>query len=286
MEELIKITENGGVQTVSGRELHEALQIRTAYKDWFPRMCEYGFTEEEDFCSILSESSGGRPQTDHIIKLDMAKEICMIQRTEIGKKIRQYFIQAEKQLRTLQTPDSYMIDDPIKRANRWIEEQQAHQQEIKALESQVAVKDQQISLMEPKVNYCDQILQSEDLIPISIISKDYGLSGQQLNTILCEAGIQFKRGKIWLLYQKYAEMGLAQSKSYPIEHSNGRPGAKNHTYWTPQGRLFIYELLKKQGILPIVERPRQLELLPYDFKGITEVYTPSEASIYDHQSKA
>lgn len=79
-----------------GRDLHEGLEIKTSYKDWFPRMCEYGFTEGTDFCSILSESTGGRPATDHQITIDMAKEICMIQRSEKGKQYRQYFLQLEQ----------------------------------------------------------------------------------------------------------------------------------------------------------------------------------------------
>lgn len=100
MKELVKVTTNENQeQVVSGRELHKRLEVKTAYKDWFPRMCEYGFEEGKDFCSFLSESTGGRPSTDHILKLDMAKEIAMIQRTEIGKKIRQYFIEVEKKFR-------------------------------------------------------------------------------------------------------------------------------------------------------------------------------------------
>lgn len=84
MNELIQVTYDREQRpTVMGRDLHEALGIRTAYKDWFPRMCEYGFTEGTDFCSILSESTGGRPGTDHQLTIEMAKEICMIQRTEM-----------------------------------------------------------------------------------------------------------------------------------------------------------------------------------------------------------
>ena len=83
--------------TVSGRELHDFLQVKTAYKDWFPRMVEYGFTEGEDFCSILSESTGGRPSTDHQLTIPMAKELCMIQRNERGKQARQYFLAVEAQ---------------------------------------------------------------------------------------------------------------------------------------------------------------------------------------------
>ena len=97
MNEIININLNDNQEpVVSGRQLHEALGVKTAYKDWFPRMTEYGFVEGQDFCSNLSESTGGRRAVDHVIKLDMAKEIAMIQRTERGKKVRQYFIQIEK----------------------------------------------------------------------------------------------------------------------------------------------------------------------------------------------
>lgn len=92
------LTVNNDTQTVSARELHERLHIKTAFKDWFPRMCEYGFEEGADFCSKLSETSqkGGRPAKDADISIDMAKQICMIQRTPEGKKCRQYLIDLEK----------------------------------------------------------------------------------------------------------------------------------------------------------------------------------------------
>lgn len=99
MQEFIKINMTNAQQpTVSGRELHQALGIETRYNDWFRRMCEYGFTENEDFYSILSKTSdGGRPSVDHQLTIDMAKELCMIQRTDIGRSIRQYFIRVEKE---------------------------------------------------------------------------------------------------------------------------------------------------------------------------------------------
>lgn len=96
MNELIKVTYDNDRPVVSARELHDFLEVKTAYKDWFPRMCEYGFTEGQDFCSFLSESTGGRPAQDAALTIDMAKEICMIQRSEKGKLARQYFIQLEK----------------------------------------------------------------------------------------------------------------------------------------------------------------------------------------------
>lgn len=91
------ITNENNEQLVSGRELHEFLEVRERYNDWFPRMREYGFSENVDFISFTEKSvKGGRPQQNHYLKLDMAKEISMIQRTEKGKQARQYFIEVEK----------------------------------------------------------------------------------------------------------------------------------------------------------------------------------------------
>ena len=101
MNELVKVNyDENYCPTVSGRELHKVLKIETRYNDWFSRMCEYGFEEGKDFYSILSESTGGRPATNHELTLDMAKEICMIQRSSIGKKCREYFLAIERQWNT------------------------------------------------------------------------------------------------------------------------------------------------------------------------------------------
>ena len=96
MNELIKVDYSTDRPTVSARELHEFLEVSTEYRHWFPRMCEYGFIEGQDFRSFLTESIGGRPAQDAQLTIDMAKEICMLQRNEKGKQARQYFIQLEK----------------------------------------------------------------------------------------------------------------------------------------------------------------------------------------------
>ncbi|MCH5149254.1 MAG: antA/AntB antirepressor family protein [Spirochaetales bacterium] len=104
MNDLIMITFSSkfGFNTVSARELHEKLNIRTQYKDWFPRMCEYGFEENKDFIVTLKNErnpkGGKQSYTEHYISIDMAKEICMLQRSEIGKKFRRYFIECEKKM--------------------------------------------------------------------------------------------------------------------------------------------------------------------------------------------
>lgn len=233
--------------TVSGRELHAALEVRTAYKDWFRRMCEYGFIEGRDFCSFLSESSGGRPSKDHQLTIDMAKELCMIQRTEIGKRCREYFLKLEKQWNS---PDAVMAR-ALQLADQKIEHITGQNNQL--LET-TAIQAKQIEVMKPKADYYNLVLSSEGLMPISTIAKDYGKSAVWLNRWLHEHGVQYKQGDVWLLYQKYADKGYVKSKTYTVNDSNGDSLAKLHTCWTQAGRLFIYDLLKAEGILPLIEQ--------------------------------
>jgi phage anti-repressor protein len=96
MNDLIPINYDSGNPTVSGRDLHSALKVETRYNDWFARMCGYGFVEGKDFYSFLSKSDGGRPAVDHAVSISMAKELCMLQRSETGKKFRHHFISVEE----------------------------------------------------------------------------------------------------------------------------------------------------------------------------------------------
>lgn len=96
LDTLIPINYETPVPTVSARDLHAALNVVTPYRDWFPRMCRYGFEEEKDFRTNLRESTGGRPGIDHEITVAMAKELCMLQRSEMGRKFRRYFIAVEE----------------------------------------------------------------------------------------------------------------------------------------------------------------------------------------------
>lgn len=247
MDELIRINYDSERPTVNGCDLHDALQIKTAYKDWFPRMCEYGFFEGTDFCSFLSESSGGRPAVNHQLTIDMAKQLCMIQRTEIGRKFRQYFIQVEE---AWNSPEAVMA-----RALQFANQQLAllkHQN--MELTDTIAVQNQQILEMKPKVSYYDVVLNCKDLISTSAIAKDYGKSAIWMNRYLHEKGVQFKQGDIWLLYQKYAQKGYTSTKTHSYPGTDGETHTKVHTYWTQKGRLFIYELMKSDGMMPLIEQ--------------------------------
>ena len=123
----------------------------------------------------------------------------------------------------------------------------------KALEAENKVQAQQIAEFQPKASYYDVVLNCKDLMSVSKIAKDYGKSAVWLNALLHEYGVQYKQGDIWLLYQKYAEMGYTSTKTHVVNGSDGQPHSKVNTAWTAKGRLFIYDLLKSHGILPLIE---------------------------------
>lgn len=257
MNDLIKVKfdeTSDTMPTISGRELHEVLGVKTAYKDWFPRMCEYGFTEGKDFNSLIFEQvrkegnrNVSREITDHALSIDMAKELCMIQRTPKGKECREYFLEIE---RRWNSPEAVMAR-ALKMADVKLLEAT---QKITVLETTVSVQKQQIAELQPKASYYDLVLNCKDLLSTTQIAKDYGKSAVWLNKYLHEKGIQFKQGDIWLLYQKYAEFGYTSTKTHPYNGNDGQQHVKPHTYWTQKGRLFIYDTLKNDGILPTIEK--------------------------------
>lgn len=129
----------------------------------------------------------------------------------------------------------------------------ALQQQNTELTDTVAVQKQQILEMQPKASYYDVVLDCKDLLSTSAIAKDYGKSAVWMNRYLHEKGVQFKQGEIWLLYQKYAEKGYTSTKTHSYLGNDGETHTKPHTYWTQKGRLFLYELMKSDGILPLME---------------------------------
>lgn len=231
MNELIKVTYENDRPTVLGRDLHRALEIETPYRLWFPRMCEYGFNENVDYTPYkFVHPQNKQETTDHQLTIEMAKEICMIQRNEIGKRYRQYFLDLEK---SWNTPEAVMA-----RALQYANNQLAAiTQQNKALEIENAQQKQIIAEYSPKASYYDVVLQTADALSVSQIAKDYGKSAKWLNEKL-----------------QYAEQGYTRSKTHTYSGSDGNQHSKLHTYWTQKGRLFIYDLLKKHGILPLMEQ--------------------------------
>ncbi|MEM5567640.1 phage antirepressor [Aerococcus viridans] len=122
-------------------------------------------------------------------------------------------------------------------------------EQLKTEREQRLIAEQQVNELRPKATYYDLVLQNKSLLSVSKIAKDYGKSAIWLNNKLHELGIQFKQGDTWLLYQKHADKGYTQSTTHVIDDEKSRMLTK----WTQKGRLFIYELLKDENILPLIE---------------------------------
>lgn len=228
MNELIKISyENAEHPTVSGRELHEALEVKTAYKDWFPRMCEYGFTEGEDFNPLKNEQvrtegnrQVSRELTDHQLTIPMAKEICMLQRSEKGKQFRQYFIRVEE---AWNSPEMIM-----KRALEIANEK------VKALQVSVSQLTVDKQIMQPKADYFDELVDRNLLTGIRETAKKLKVKQNTFVNFLLDKKYLYrdKKGKL-MPYAKPMENGLFEIK----EFSNEKTGfSSTQVFITPKGK--------------------------------------------------
>ena len=181
---------------------------------------------------------------------DIAKKFQMWLATDVLPSMRKYGMYATDEL--LDNPDLL-----IAAATKLKEERAARLEAEKKVENLTLINAQQnqrIGELQPKATYYDLILQNNSLLAISAIAKDYGMSGTSLNKKLHELGVQYKLGEQWLLYAKYQDKGYTFSKTQNYSRSDGSQGSKLHTYWTQKGRLFIYDLLKQNDILPLIER--------------------------------
>lgn len=122
---------------------------------------------------------------------------------------------------------------------------------IKSEREQRLIAEQQVKELQPKADYYDSILKNKSLVSITVIAKNYGMSGKGMNNLLRELGIQYKQGKTWLLYSKYQDKGFTHTEMIPVQ---GSKNLKPNTKWTQKGHIFIYQLLKDNGILPTIER--------------------------------
>ena len=224
MNEIIQINYNNDRPTVSARDLHDFLGVKTAYKDWFPRMCEYGFIEGQDFCSFLSESTGGRPAQDAQLTIDMAKELCMLQRNERGKQARQYFIQLEKDWNS---PEKVMAR-ALQIADR----------KLKQLEAKVEQD-------KPKVLFADAVSTSEQSILIGQLAKIIRQNGvpmgeRRLFQWMRVNGYLGKHGSRYNIpTQRSMEMGLFEIKETTVTHSDGRVTTNTTPKVTGKGQIYF-----------------------------------------------
>lgn len=220
MNELIRVTTNTRQEPiVSGRDLHDFLEVGSNYTTWFKRMTEYGFEEGRDFIPILEESTGGRPSEDHALKLDTAKEISMIQRNEKGKEARQYFIQVEKEFNS---PEKIMA-----RALRIADETI---NTLKLVNSNLVT---QTAIMAPKAEYFDEMVDRNLLTSFRDTAKMYEIKEKTFISYLMEKKYLYRDGKGKLTPYADKNNGLFEVKE-SINNKTGWSGTQ--TMITPKGR--------------------------------------------------
>ncbi len=219
MNELIKVNYDNDTPTVSGRELHELLDIKTPYDKWFPRMCEYGFSESIDFSTFLSESTGGRPATDHQLTIEMAKEICMLQRNDKGKQVRQYFLNLEK---AWNTPEMIMS-----RALKMAENQIC---KLQAVNSELTVKNQ---ILQPKADYFDSLCDRGLLTSFRETAKELNIKEKKFINFLIDKKYLYRDKKGKLMPYSSKNNGLFELKETFNEKTQW---SGTQTLITPKGR--------------------------------------------------
>lgn len=183
-------------------------------------------------------------------KLPTAKQFKHWVTSEVLPAIRRHgaYLTPEKVEEVLLNPDTL-----IKLATELKAEREAR----KNAELEAASAKQVIGELKPKADYTDRILSSKGTVPTTAIAKDYGMSAKALNQKLHELRVIYRMGSQWFLYAKYQAKGYTHSKTFDFKHSDGRPDCKMQTEWTQKGRLFLYQLLKKHGVLPMIEREDQ-----------------------------
>lgn len=238
MNELIKVTYDSECPTISGRDLHEALEVKTPYTQWFERMKEYGFAENTDFALVSQKCETNNPKnpyttiTDHQLTIDMAKEICMLQRSEKGKQFRQYFIEIEKQWNT---PEAVMAR-ALQMANRQIEEIKSHNIRLEA----------KIEEDKPKVLFAEAVAASKTSILIGELAKLLKQNGVEIGQ---NRLFEWMRGNGYLIsrkgsdynmpMQRYMEMRLFEIKESTSVNGGGSIKTNKTPKVTGKGQAYF-----------------------------------------------
>lgn len=260
--------ENALVQVFNNSEFGSVRTVTIDDEPWFvgkdvaeilgysnPRKAMSDHVDDEDKTSgVTIRDSIGREQNPIVINESGLYSLVISSKLESAKRFKRWI--TSEVIPSIRKHGGY-IYDPEKFINEnfpsFTEETKKNMiLDLYNVNKQLTAK---VEEQKPKVTYCDNILNSPALTTITTIAKDYGMSGKKMNQLLSDFGIQYRRGKVWFLYQQYADKEYTQSKTY----SGGI--VFTNTEWTQKGRMFLYEELKKHGILPVVERNNLMEAM-------------------------
>ena len=245
----VRALEIGGAPWFVGRDVAEIL----GYSNTRDALAKH--VDGEDKSDVAIRDAIGRDQSTTVINESGLYSLVLSSKLPAAKAFKRWV--TSEVLPTIRRHGLYAIDDIIADPDlgiRALLALKAEREARKALEVENKVKDQQIAELKPKASYYDLILQCPSLLSVTEIAKDYGLSAKALNKMLHDIGVQFNQSGVWFLYSKYQSYGYTQTKTQNYNRPDGSQGARTHMYWTQKGRLFLYDLLKRRGVLPMIER--------------------------------
>lgn len=243
MEQLIKVSVQNDQQLVSARDLYKGLGIKRRFSAWWEQNSK-DFEENNDFQRVListpRKKRGSIELQDYALTIDMAKQLCLLSRTKKGKEYREYLIQIEKKW-----------NDPQSIVQRAMDILQNENLQLK-LENKNLTR--QLEESNKKASYLDVILGTTDAMVTTQIAMDYGYSAVKFNKLLHQLGIQHKVNGQWILYRAYMGKKYTTTKLHTYTDKHGKDHAKPLTAWTQKGRRLIYDVLKENDVLPLIER--------------------------------
>ena len=243
MKDLIPIKVENDQQLLSARDLHKGLGLKKQFTDWVKQNFK-DFEENIDFVftpqSVNMPNGGTKQIKDYFLTIDMAKQLCLMSRTEKGKQYRKYLIEVERKW-----------NDPQEVVKRGYAILQNENTQLKLENKNLIV---QLEESNKKASYLDIILGTPDALAITQIAADYGYGAVNFNKLLKQVGIQHKVNGQWILYKVYMGKGYVVSQAFTFKDHYGKDRSKTTTYWTQKGRKLIYDVLKDNNILPLIER--------------------------------
>lgn len=241
--ELIKVTVKNDQQLVSARDLYKGLGIKRRFSAWWEQNGKE-FEEDIDFQPVListpRENRGNIELQDYALTIDMAKQLCLLSRTKKGKEYREYLIEIEKKW-----------NDPQNVVQRAMDILHSENLQLK-LENKSL--NRQLEENNKKASYLDVILGTTDAMVTTQIAMDYGYTAVKFNKLLHALGIQHKVNGQWILYKAYMGKKYTTTKLHTYTDKHGKDHAKPLTAWTQKGRRLIYDILKENNVLPLIER--------------------------------